>query len=943
MHHGSFFNRSGQVLVLYALLIPTLIICLGAGLDLGWYYLKVSRLQNAADAAALAGAHALADRSREAFGELYYVVALKNNDIPDYWDDYENVFKHNFGTLQNYKEVAAINNELMYGRDTVEEYVRKNLSDASATATLSDSWKSADATDGYNDEQVTGTVELKYQLVDGKNDNHGSLYYVVSLSEDIQHLFMPGWFEDMHADVRAVVLLDPHDNDLVMAMEKLQKTEVIDNWQYQNKFKGQQGVYDGKWNHYKAGTTANDSGVMYTDGKTYRTESLSVKSTESYKDGGQKTEANGNKFYAWNEVDSLNLDFQAELRYNFQSDWDLGLKGVNITKYAHIDKRGKWSKDNGADKRILYNAEFDDVFKTRYPASLADPLWTRIESDPIISFSYLGIDSIAFNSVRQITLNFNKDNTARYPEGNEHEGHYMYRPYVIFYDGPEHIDYATDANGVLIRRSQPVVINLNADLNAIFYMPESPVVINGNGHDWTGFIIAKCFLAAVTAEDLTNGSSFELNDGFHAPTTFAGNCIEVVDSYGNTLYVKREDLLDSQTVNKKFKACTKTEDTTTGTVTFNYAEGYSTGTEAEDELKGGNHIIVSFKKDDFNFLKDEDVYKTKSPESLEHYHAATNRIFNDSYKEKFKAFTGLTDDEITSITFPDENGKDTGLIVWVAKDDLLEFDPDPDAAVKDDKYVKVISDGKDRFINKSLLPYVKIRRNGNYPYVCLYDLKTAWINTEDASVRIVDDSINVSGKDAKADVYINPYDTNPTTTYNNSWGVNRWYLENIYDKQYTANQVTVAAKDGIGYFVKKSTATFKVASYRRVTNSKGEEFFLKDDTKYYMKAFNNASDKNAYIIVDQNGNMLTKTLPANSTRPTNDDEQPIDTQRIADRSLEVVYVDPTDKSKPPFGLSNVSYSSFGIESLIRRVYRYLDSGSDVVDMFFTTARAEWID
>ncbi|MBE8955450.1 MAG: pilus assembly protein [Quinella sp. 2Q5] len=58
------FRRRGQVLVLYALLIPLLIMCLGVGLDLGWYYLKVSRLQNAADAAALAGARALAKKKR---------------------------------------------------------------------------------------------------------------------------------------------------------------------------------------------------------------------------------------------------------------------------------------------------------------------------------------------------------------------------------------------------------------------------------------------------------------------------------------------------------------------------------------------------------------------------------------------------------------------------------------------------------------------------------------------------------------------------------------------------------------------------------------------------------------------------------------------------------------------------------------------------------------
>ena len=49
------FKRRGQALVLYALLIPLLFLFVGMGIDLGWYFINVSRLQNAADAAALAG------------------------------------------------------------------------------------------------------------------------------------------------------------------------------------------------------------------------------------------------------------------------------------------------------------------------------------------------------------------------------------------------------------------------------------------------------------------------------------------------------------------------------------------------------------------------------------------------------------------------------------------------------------------------------------------------------------------------------------------------------------------------------------------------------------------------------------------------------------------------------------------------------------------------
>jgi len=50
-------TQRGQAMLLFGVLVPILFVFAGVGIDLGWYYLNVSRLQNAADAAALAGAH----------------------------------------------------------------------------------------------------------------------------------------------------------------------------------------------------------------------------------------------------------------------------------------------------------------------------------------------------------------------------------------------------------------------------------------------------------------------------------------------------------------------------------------------------------------------------------------------------------------------------------------------------------------------------------------------------------------------------------------------------------------------------------------------------------------------------------------------------------------------------------------------------------------------
>ena len=79
-------KQHGQATVLYALLMPILFAFVGVGMDLGWYYLNVSRLQNAADAAALAGAQALVQKDKDF--ENYYIVSLDSNVLPEDFDDY---------------------------------------------------------------------------------------------------------------------------------------------------------------------------------------------------------------------------------------------------------------------------------------------------------------------------------------------------------------------------------------------------------------------------------------------------------------------------------------------------------------------------------------------------------------------------------------------------------------------------------------------------------------------------------------------------------------------------------------------------------------------------------------------------------------------------------------------------------------------------------------
>ena len=102
-------KQRGQALVLYAFMIPMMFLAIGAVADLGWYYLNVSRLQNAADAAVLAGAQALV--KDDGVFEKYFVVSLANNNLPADFDDYKDVYRNTFdsktsaaGKLLNYQK-----------------------------------------------------------------------------------------------------------------------------------------------------------------------------------------------------------------------------------------------------------------------------------------------------------------------------------------------------------------------------------------------------------------------------------------------------------------------------------------------------------------------------------------------------------------------------------------------------------------------------------------------------------------------------------------------------------------------------------------------------------------------------------------------------------------------------------------------------------------------
>jgi len=873
------FKRRGQTMLLYALLMPLLFLAVGVSMDLGWYYLNVSRLQNAADAAALAGANALVNVEDGAF-DNYYVVSLTNNNLPKDFEDYENIFDnktnsiYTLGTLKNYKTKEEIHDTMMHGRNNVEKYTKKNLADAYSEEDIPsvEEWKVVSATDGWSiskedaDKKVTGNIRLMYKIIDAKNDNFGPLYYVVSLKEQIRHFFLPGWFDDMNAPVTAVALLYPRNKDLLAEMQNLEREKVIDNWEYQNRYKGTQGAYSGKWNHYMSEKVGSKTAIAYKDNNPYRTESVSVKTTAE-KSGGQKTAANtvgainasDGTFFRKEEVDSINIDFQAEIRVKsqmFTSDWDLGMPIPNFNRYAQTNS-DNWGLGNGDDKRILFNAEFNEAFPNR--SSEVDPLWVRIESEPIITqkkYDYTkGKDATVdvYNSVRQITLNFNADNSDIA----------TYRPYVIFYTGAENID---QENGKQVRHSQPVVVNLNANTNAILYMPESPVVLNGNDNTLRGFIIARCFLKSVEGDELKSHRDIALYDGFEKKTLF-GNFSEGTDGSGQTIYYHDYNLLDKETEidnNSKYKDSTITLDEK-GNVLI------------KEMIQAPKYPVLNFNKDLYTGLT-----------NLADYFDATREYIRTNYtKEKYAQLMGLNVSEVAMLTFPDEKdnkynkyGNFTGVEFPVPNDEniLLDTDPDSNVAAKDDVYVKVMLGDTPKYINKSYLPYFRVKYNEHYPYVCIYDLKTglgSGLESEFVCVKPTDDSIAPPNDktDISAVVFLNP-----DNDWNDTWVIDRTLLTETYNKKYKADKLQFAEKDNVKYFnLKTDIAALPkepqvIAKYHKVITAQGDKYIKDDDDdkiQYYTKVQNNSHNLANYIIVDKKGNILTKAITPPEVLTTN--------------------------------------------------------------------------
>ena len=200
-------RQSGQTLIFFALLIPLLFLFTGVVIDLGWYYLNVSRLQNAADAAVLAGAKSLLEELKNNNSKYKsYKVTL----VYQHPDD-NNLYTVSSLTKNSTKSSSDITTEIKSIADEIAfKYAQKNLSSGNMNSFSPSFFSVAEAaeTDEAYSVEDSWARKNKYNEVKMESPqiykDGDDFYYVVYLKEDLQHLFMPGGFAPMEAPVVAI-------------------------------------------------------------------------------------------------------------------------------------------------------------------------------------------------------------------------------------------------------------------------------------------------------------------------------------------------------------------------------------------------------------------------------------------------------------------------------------------------------------------------------------------------------------------------------------------------------------------------------------------------------------------------------------------------------------------------------------------------------------------
>lgn len=391
-------KQRGQVLLLYALMIPTLFFFVGITFDLSWYYLNVARMQNAADAAVLAGAQKLIEQE---------------GTLSDY--NYTNFVNGYDGS-----KVSPSSRNTFNGDSIAKDYVGKNISGGKSL------WMS----DTMTDVVTKNDLHFSSTLSGNIDNNYDILYYHVMLEEEVPHMMLGKFFPDMNAKVSSVAKITQFMKgyDLYQQVKLLEDKQTYSSWN---------DIYKQK---NDSETAANDRIVILSRDSTLE--------DAHYTEEANLTDSN----YLFDNL-LVTTDPAAPQSSSMTTDhWAYRTyRIINIdTVYTTRDYTFYNGNSSALEKIRETNPDYDDLSNDELAELLAkdfyDPLYVRIESEP------------RGEPVRQIIINVNVANmneiTDRpivlFYEGPEYDESL-----------PVILNLNADFRGVLYAPISPVVINGN--------------------------------------------------------------------------------------------------------------------------------------------------------------------------------------------------------------------------------------------------------------------------------------------------------------------------------------------------------------------------------------------------------------------------------------------------------------------------------------------------
>lgn len=397
-------RQRGQLVLLYALFVPLIFFFVGLTFDLSWYYLNVSRMQNAADAAAVAGAQTLTGE----YGSLSYCMG--KSFVRGY--DGNNV-------QESYQDTSL-------GDRAAKNYVGKNMSTGNSDwndNTIIDLW-------------TKNELQFESLLLNETNDA-GILYYHVMLQEDVPHMFLKGWFDGMNAKVSSVVMINQYIKgyDLYQQMKTLGAKKA---------YPSAEAVYNAVKN--KKELDIPDERIV---SRKIEPEPTNYRVVERFNLGDETTKRNSNSttqesltslFIGWPVTAAVSND-------NVVGDNKVIHREININKVYPVRDYDFYYNYEVLEEIRKANSAYGDMSDSELASALAkdssDPMFIRIESEATNSYH-----------LRQVIINVNVSNT----DDSE-------RPLVFFYEGdvyessfPVIVNLNADFRGVLYAPNSPVVV-----------------------------------------------------------------------------------------------------------------------------------------------------------------------------------------------------------------------------------------------------------------------------------------------------------------------------------------------------------------------------------------------------------------------------------------------------------------------------------------------------